>query len=443
MLEPERESSSTRKVGGVGTLLILTLVVRLAVLALRHDALAGDPDAYREVAVNLAAEGTFGHRRPPGTSNEYPAETAAVSPTAHRPPLYPMLLAPTARLGAWSPVAIGALHLLCGLLTVWVVFRLALAWEFSSRSATVAALLTACDPILLNQSAEVMTETLATLMAVTLLVGWTAASRSSNVAPAMVAGVAGGLAILCRPTFLPAVLLGGVVLGCSGPASRARRTALYLAAVLVAVSPWVVRNQLILGRPILTTTHGGHTLRLANNPQYFEHVRTHSWGSVWDSKTLERVVIDDEELRQSGQTREVLLDRRNYELAFAAIRSDPGGFVWATIDRLYKTWRPAPAQVSPDEGWKRRTLRWTVGAWYLLEFALVLVGLVALGRKAISPPWLFGAILLATFTLAHAVYWTDMRMRAPLVPVICLLAAAGVERLTRPSKGMPTAPGTR
>ena len=40
-------------------------------------------------------------------------------------------------------------------------------------------------------------------------------------------------------------------------------------------------------------------------------------------------------------------------------------------------------------------------------------------------PWLWGALLAATFTAVHAVYWTDMRMRAPLVPFVSLVAAAG------------------
>jgi hypothetical protein len=30
-----------------------------------------------------------------------------------------------------------------------------------------------------------------------------------------------------------------------------------------------------------------------------------------------------------------------------------------------------------------------------------------------------------TFTAVHAVYWSDMRMRAPLMPFVALLAARG------------------
>ncbi len=33
---------------------------------------------------------------------------------------------------------------------------------------------------------------------------------------------------------------------------------------------------------------------------------------------------------------------------------------------------------------------------------------------------------IVTLTLIHSVYWTDLRMRAPLVPALALLAATGV-----------------
>jgi hypothetical protein len=34
----------------------------------------------------------------------------------------------------------------------------------------------------------------------------------------------------------------------------------------------------------------------------------------------------------------------------------------------------------------------------------------------------------------HAVYWTDMRMRAPLTMVICLLTARGIGMLAAPRR---------
>jgi hypothetical protein len=36
-----------------------------------------------------------------------------------------------------------------------------------------------------------------------------------------------------------------------------------VAAAGAVLAPWAIRNQLLLGRPVLTTTHGGQTLLLA------------------------------------------------------------------------------------------------------------------------------------------------------------------------------------
>jgi hypothetical protein len=36
---------------------------------------------------------------------------------------------------------------------------------------------------------------------------------------------------------------------------------------------------------------------------------------------------------------------------------------------------------------------------------------------------LLGIVMILAFTLVHAVYWSDMRMRAPLMPTLYLAAA--------------------
>ena len=55
--------------------------------------------------------------------------------------------------------------------------------------------------------------------------------------------------------------------------------------VAVLVLPARGRRQLsAVGRPIVTTTHGGYTLLLANNPYFYQHLRREPWGSVWDAR---------------------------------------------------------------------------------------------------------------------------------------------------------------
>ena len=104
------------------------------------------------------------------------------------------------------------------------------------------------------------------------------------------AGGAMGLAVLCRPTFLP--WLGVVAVGMllvRGGRERERggegerlvgdvawrfvNCVALVGVAAIVVSPWVIRNQRVFGKPIVTTTHGGYTLLLGNNPSFYEWLR--------------------------------------------------------------------------------------------------------------------------------------------------------------------------
>ena len=133
-------------------------------------------------------------------------------PTAYRPPLYPLLLTGCVALGEYSRVAVGLLHLALGVATVGLVLVLGRWWGLGRRAAALAALLVACDPILLRWSTQVMTETLATFLAVAGLLALTWAGRAAcgptcrrplNGLPLRRwPGPRWRLGALCRPTLL-------------------------------------------------------------------------------------------------------------------------------------------------------------------------------------------------------------------------------------------------
>ena len=98
-------------------------------------------------------------------------------------------------------------------------------------------------------------------------------------------------------------------------------------------------------------------------------------------------------------------------------------------------WHLLPHRIGPSETRSARCLRYTVSAWYLAETVLVVMGLAVLGRRLRYPPWLWPAVFCASFTLVHTVYWCNMRMRAPLIPMVALVAAAGLTRSPRATVG--------
>ena len=399
---------------GVIGLLALALVARAAVVAGAPDSLENDPDGYRYLAENLLEGGVFGYGR---------------IPTAYRPPLYPLVLAPCVALGPLSVVAIAVLHVALGLATVWLVYRLGRRWGLGNH-ALVAAALVACDPILLAQSTRVMTETPAALLAVVSLVLLTSASQRPSTWRVMLAGGCLALATLCRATFLPFLILAALALPVFASTWRRRLSVFgaFLGTAVLVLSPWIVRNQIHFGRPIIATTHGGYTLLLGNNPSFYEYLRAGAWGTVWDADEFNRAWRS-----RATRTRpadEIRNDRLAYAQAYETICRQPGTFVCSCAVRAGRLWAPLPHQVDRDEAPAKRSLRYLVGLWYLVELGLGAIGLVALARgarrgKTWRATWLWGILLAACFTAIHAVYWSNLRMRAPLMPVVALAAAAG------------------
>src|SRR5690606_15403116 len=107
----------------------------------------------------------------------------------------------------------------------------------------------------------------------------------------------------------------------------------------------------------------------------------------------------------------------------------PGMAAYSSLVRLTMFWRPMPHAVSAEESILRTAARYLVGGWYVVQFALVLLGLYHLRREFRNPLWVAALALMVSFTLVHLLYWSNMRMRAPLVPILAVLACAGVELL--------------
>jgi len=440
----------------------LTLVVRGGVLLFSPRALEDDPDGYRAVAESLLQHGTFGR---------------GDVPTAYRPPLYPLVLAGCLALGSWAWAAMGVVHVGLGLATAWLTLRLAERWGLG-RWAFAAALLAAFDPILLRQSTLIMTETLATFLAVAALLLLTAARERPSASRALIAGAGIALAVLCRPTFLPWLGLTAVILpwsaakahglqpvGFVNRGTRLRVVKVFSAFIIgaaVVLAPWVIRNQVQFGRPIVSTTHGGYTLWLANNPDFYEHLRTGPWGSVWNAAEFNaawRV-----EAPQGAPADELAADDLAYANAWDTIRRQWETFLFSSLVRVGRLWSPLPHQLSPEERPATRLARYAIAVWYAVELLLAAAGLVLLTRSAAKGGrtgwkpvpnsqtsevsqtskvsaaaaltltisrrergfgWLWGLLLAACFTAVHAIYWTDMRMRAPLMPAVAVAAAAG------------------
>ncbi len=419
--------------------LALSLVVRGWTLWSGQASLHDDPDAYARLAVNWSQSGVFG----------IDAADGSVAPTAYRPPLYPWLLSwfvtSTAGHGSGlSSTYVAAFHLLLGLATVagtWSIAR-----DLRLRYPALPALLVACDPLLLRASQLVMTETIAACLTVLAWKLWlTIASRSSTAAPALIAlGAVFGLSILARPTAAPWVALCVVGLALLGDKSwRQRLTAALIVSLIAAacLAPWILRNIREFGKPIWATTHGGYTLLLANNPLLYQHFKQRGPSRSWDAEPFHArwalrldpgIQISPAEegfwfapLQPSGQKAlqlpELVDDRMAYTAARQTIARQPRMFGLSSLYRLGWLWAAWPND-------SRLEIRIAIGVWYSLIYACALAGawcwIGRFGMRAWLHEWWLPLMLLISLTLLHAVFWSNMRMRAPASAVLAIAASS-------------------
>ncbi len=413
------------------TLVAVAAIVRAAALWHFSGNVADDRDGYLTVAGQYLAHG---FTRP-----------FEVYPSSFRPPLYPLLLAGILEGGGGS-ATIGVVQLLLGALTVWLTSRIGAKLGLGGF-AYLAALFVALDPVLIEYTTFPMTETLFTL----LLAGWVAAAlpafvptgadalpafRVPHAMRAVAIGALFGLCALCRPTVWPALAAGGAWLAWRQRGSRGIGRWIVLAAASTCVGAgcvlmgWVMRNFFILGTPVITTTHGGYTLLLGNNADFYRDVAARPFLQIWSdpepdrfqASWYRRVVAEMNRDLGSGAD-EVEQDRWMYRRAWKSIAAQPSLFLRACMLRFARFWNVAP--LAPSRTAIPAGVVWGVGAGYVIELGLFVLGLASLGWRR-DGRWAALLIVIATFTLVHLVYWSDMRMRAPLVPLIGLIAARGL-----------------
>ncbi len=421
--EPVADRSSLKTFGLFAAVAVVALVLRWGVLDHYQAQLANDPDQYRRIGEQWASGKGY-------------SDPQTDQPTAYRPPLYPLLLGVIIRCGGQN-AAIGIMQAMLGVATVILTMdagrRLGLG-----RGALVAGVLVAIDPLLLYETAQVMTETTAAFLAALCL--WLCLVLASPFTSLLI-GAAIGAACLCRPTFWAFGIVAGVIWLVrhirsidwqEGFSDHGIRPAvLTLAGVLLVVGPWAHRNSTMMGRPVVTTTHGGYTLLLAHNPEYTRAVVDQPWGTVWPASSFDewstgleaelaavKTPLDRGHLKPAVElARDDWMNRK----AWSYIRGNPLIAIKAGCTLLGRLWSVVPAAIDGDA--RPNSLRLAIGIFYFPVLLAMLVGIWQTMRRK-ARDWWPTVVMILAFTCVHTLYWADMRMRAPLVPAIALLAAA-------------------
>lgn len=260
---------------------------------------------------------------------------------AHRPPVYPALLAATAIFGK-SYIAIVIMQSLIGAGTVVCAYFIGKVL-FDKTVGRWAAIGVAFYPyFVMHDTAlqETGVFTFLTALSVLLLLK----SRQGS-AIAVAAGVTLGLAILTRVTligFVPFALLWVILLSDRERSLAMKRTAAVSIGLLLVITPWLVRNFVRVGTPTISTL-SGLTLWAGNNPHTFSNYPNQSIdrsvNTAWRGLTPEEdgyIRLSADEVRQNEWFINKALDyikQHPQETVTRAFRKVAAGFSWSLNPR--------------------------------------------------------------------------------------------------------------
>jgi hypothetical protein len=195
----------------------------------------------------------------------------------------------------------------------------------------------------------------------------------------------------------------------------------------LVLCPWVIRNAVQFHHFIPATTHGGYTLALGNNPDFYRDVINGSDEFPWDGPGLDawqKRMIRDSESEGIIATNEPAADAWYYSRAIATIRAEPESFLKASALRLRRFWAISTADSSAVSARSMSLVMvWYVLLWtgLILQITQVCFGKRSPQHRSMAMLWL----VIFAFLAMHTVYWTDTRMRAPLMPIMIVISLSG------------------
>jgi Dolichyl-phosphate-mannose-protein mannosyltransferase len=394
-----------------------TLPRLIVAAAARHSIL--QPFTYGEKSDDIArtflASGTFGFI--PG------------HPTAYTQPLYSYFLIAVYWVVDRSWEVVGGSQAIVAGLTATLVYELGRRY-LSTTAALLAALVVAFHPYSLWHDVHVNREILDGLLAVAIMLGCLELLERRSFTTAAVLGAIFGLSILgnVRLTALP-LLVAALCLVTWRPLRRGAALAgVLIAACVVVLAPWVIRNRIEVGCFAITTD--SRALWEANNPATLDVLRKGSWiDNVPLPASFPPSAQDaGREYRRRGRI--VNVDECGqvafYEHKVIAFwRHHPGEKVRLAVQGSKMLWNPVvspPPTRSDEESWLTG-LRDSVEPIYIgAVFVLAVVGLFVVPRRLAAV-----ALLLLLYQWAMAIVFVGAtRYRVPWDFVPALLAAAAV-----------------
>lgn len=357
-----------------------------------------------------------------------------------RPPLYAWFLAAVYKVFGPSFDPPRVVQFLLGLLSAFLCALLARKW-FGNAAGLVAAAALSFYWILPYYEAQLVEPSLVIPLLLVWL-GLTVRALSANSPAACAAsGLLLGVIVLARPNALllcPAFvawIFAGNLLAKRKISTSILCAFLFVLGTVATVSPAIIRNLKVSGEFAPVTAVGGQNLYLANNPLADGSTGIapdmRSWSSFHHARFVRDLGLSVGKPLTYSEASTIWTDR-----ALAYIKENPRRFVELTFRKFLLLVGPKEVSVDREDEYERSAsplLRALPGnfSWFISTALASLVILAAtqrttlLRRQEVMVPLL----CLLVFAGSYLPFTVTGRYRIPLLPMLVLLAVAGLPQL--------------
>lgn len=353
----------------------------------------GDNEGYRAMAEHLLD----GH----GLVDTWNA-TGRLEPSAITVPGQVLYIALVYRLTGRDIQHVRLVNILLELGTCWLLMFLVGSVTGSTRRSAAAGLLYALWPVAILFAADWNTNCLSAFT-MTLAAAAHERWRHRGWRGGALVGLLTGIASMVRPA---AVILPLALVWRGLDAERPwRGAARYLVAAgiagMVTISPWVIRNAVVMGQPVLFGTQSSYVLYLGWHDQ-----------GIDDPESKRTQLRYDRELGQIG------MQQAYADAAWREVRSDPGRAARLAVVKVFRLWLHL---------FMRRDRVMHNPLFTLCLGLPLLVVLLGLWQGRLPPDYRReAAVLMALVTVGHVLTYAGGVFTIPFYPILLPAAAAGL-----------------
>lgn len=408
----------------VGTIVIFGILVSaIAVISHPPSLSYGETDSWWMISLNLI----HGHGYSLCLDQYFPFCGPSNQATAMREPFPVLLFAATALIGKESLWAASIMEAMIYLASIYLIYDLTREYA-DPRSGVLAAFLWAIYLPATELIPQVSGDLLAALCTTIGIFFVFRARRTQRSLDWFLSGAGFGFAILSRSATLSIALL--VIIGQTlefwylhKDIRTAVRPAFIISSlVLLFMAPWLIRNELSLGRTVIGSSLTGYNLYRHNymidKPHYFRYV-----GPEEGYAAIKDLIARQPELR--GDENEARMDLVYRKAALRIIKAHPVQYLLLSLYRffpLWFDWRIA-------EAYGRPTNRYDV---IIMILQAILLSLALLGgQEKLRSTWpLWGSILV--LSLVYMAVDARLLYILPVMPLVISLSAVGANRMFTP-----------